>query len=170
MKMALDGLGTFFGRLAEKLFLPFCSIIIPETTKEMKKEEKNAHRLHKKVFDSLNSFWTTRKEQASGGMGWWNFLPNISGRRRSRLVEAGISPIIVCAKCIFPWRSSSVLLSVFLFVPIYHLYTHDDADETHIHGDYHCRFADNYMDETFFHCNRIWSPSSYRFSFFLHCT
>lgn len=38
------------------------SIIIPKTTKEMKKE-KNAHRLHKKVFDSLNSFWRPRKNR-----------------------------------------------------------------------------------------------------------
>lgn len=43
------------------------------------------------------------------------------------------------SRCIFPWCSSSVLLSAFLSLPIYHLYTHDDADDTHIHGDYHCR-------------------------------
>lgn len=128
-------------------------------------KRKKAHRLHKKVFDSLNSFRASKT--ASGGMG----LRNLLSRKRLQTIAKllaqialafnySVSPLIddLAKICRSPC-STSALLSVVLSFPIYHLYTHDDADDTH---SWRLSLADNYMD-----CNRISSPSScHRASFF----
>lgn len=124
--------------------------------KRNEQREEKAHRLHKKVFDSLNSFSSASKNSASGGMGLRNppsFLPELlrSDRDYLELVAQIFSfNYSVCHLSAIENITFSHDVPPLCFYlsfspfPIYHLYTHDDADDTH---SWRLSLPDNYMDE-----------------------